>query len=275
MIHLHFRHQLRQEAEFLALQAPRQELHTRKAGDMQRTLLFSAGPAHDLHDLGFILIADDIGAGLDDPALVPGDLRQRRAQIFCVLQSDPGDDGRLRRIDHIGRIKGSSQADLQDDEITLLLREPDHADRRDQLELGRMVLHGLRQVPDTRSDAGQGVLRYIFPAHLDPLPKILDIGVGVEAGPAPRLPQDPLDHGTGGALAVAARHMDKAQALLRITQEPEQVLCPREPQLPLAPGVGIDIFDRFLYCHPGLSSALFQISLRSAPAERAGGRRRL
>ena len=65
-----------QEAEFLALQAPRQELHARKTGDMQGTPLFPAGPAHDLHNLRLILIADDIGTGLDDPALVPGDLRQ-------------------------------------------------------------------------------------------------------------------------------------------------------------------------------------------------------
>ena len=76
MIHLHFRHQLRQETEFLVLQAPRQELHARKTGDMQGTPLFPASPAHDLHNLWLILIADDIGAGLDDPALVAGDLRQ-------------------------------------------------------------------------------------------------------------------------------------------------------------------------------------------------------
>ena len=217
-------------------------------GNREGAALLGAGAADDLHDLRYILITDHIGALFYDPALITGDLRKGVSQVFGMLQANVGNDRRLRGIYDICRIKGAAETDLQDDNITLFLPEILHSDRRDQLEMSRVFLHGVGDLRHLLRDPAQGFLFDIFPAVPDPLPEILNIGRGIKACRIPGLPEDALDHRAGTPLAVAAGHMDKTQVFLRIAQALQQLPGPGQPQLPLTPAICIKIikclFDR-------------------------------
>ena len=111
---------------------------------MQGALSRSADFLDHLHNFGIILIEDDIRPGFDDPGLRAGDLRQRVPEIFRVLKAYMCDHGHFRRINDVGGIELAAQSHLQYYNVTFLPAEIDHSDRRDELELARMVLHVVR-----------------------------------------------------------------------------------------------------------------------------------
>ena len=243
------RSRVMKKAEGLTLKSLFNQLDPAVTCYMKRASFFLTDAPHHIHHLCCVLITHNIRAGFDDPALVAGNLRQGIAQIFRVLQPDIGDNSHFRCVNDIRGVKNTAQTHFQHDNIAVFFCKIKQADRRDDLKLTRMVLHGIRRVAHTRRDPAQRFFRDILAADLDPLPEIFNIWGRIKTGHITRLPQDPLHHGTGAALAVAARHMDETQLLLRIAQKPQQFLRPGQPQLPLTPGMCVDILNCFCYRH--------------------------
>ena len=65
--------------------------------------------------------------------LLAGDRGQRVAEKFRVIHADRRDHGRQRRVDHIGGIEPSAEADFEQHDIGRMLRE--QAERRRGLDL--------------------------------------------------------------------------------------------------------------------------------------------
>ena len=62
-----------------------------------------------------------------------------------MLQPDVGDDRRLRRGNDVGGVQPPAETDLDHDEVTAGLREPEKADGSHQLKLGRMLRKRVRR----------------------------------------------------------------------------------------------------------------------------------
>ena len=80
-----------------------------------------------------------------------------------------------------------------------------------------MVLHGVGVNPNLLCDPREIRARNVPSVYLHALAEILDIGGRVKPGPIPRLAENRIQHGTGGALAVASGDMDELQLFLRIS----------------------------------------------------------
>ena len=235
--------------EGLSLQRRFQQPGPVKLRDVQRTTALPTDLCDDLHHFRIVFIQNDVRTGLDDPRLRAGNFCQSTAEILCVLKSDVGDHGDLRRVDHIGRVKFSSEPHFQYHNVTPGLFKIHHSDRCDQLELAGVILHCVCRFTNHLRDLTERFLRDIFSADLDPLPEILDIGRRKEAGLIPGFPQYPLQHRAGRSLAVGAGHMHEFQLLLRISEPSEKLSRPVQAQSPLAPCVVVDGVNRLLNCH--------------------------
>ncbi len=218
---------------------------------MEGAAFFLANFGDNLHDFRVVLVEDDVGAGLDDTGLGARDFGECVAEILGVLEADVGDHGDFWGIDHIGGVKFAAETYFENHKVAPLTVEVLHADRRNELELARMILHGLRLGAHALGDFAQSFLRDILAAHLDALPEILDIRGREKACPIARLAQNALDHGAGRAFAVGAGHVDEAQVFLRVAEPVQKFLRARKAQAPLAPGVSVDVIDCFLRGHEG------------------------
>ena len=105
-------------------------------------------PADSFHhapDAGILIPQDHGAAGLDDARLFGGDGLHSVAQDLGVIQTDAGDDRRLRRVDDVGGVQAAAKAHLQHHDVALCLLKEAEGDGRYQLKLGRGVRHGFRR----------------------------------------------------------------------------------------------------------------------------------
>ena len=97
-------------------------------------------------------------------------------------------------------------------------REIDHCDGRDQLELRRVVGHGLGVWLDLLSDLGKLVVGDHFAVDLHPFIEAGDKRRCVKSGAVARRAKNRVEHRGGGAFAVRPGDVDEFQCFLRIAE---------------------------------------------------------
>ena len=93
-----------------------------------------------------------------------------------MLQANVGDDGNFRKVDHVGGVERTAHADLQNDDVTLLLGKKLHGDGGDQLELAGMVFHGVSKDTNVFCDSCEVLSGNVQSVDLHALAEVLDIG---------------------------------------------------------------------------------------------------
>ena len=134
-----------------------------------------------------------------------------------MLQTDVGDDGDFGAVYDVGGIEGTAHADFKNHDVAVLFEKILHGDGGHQLKLAGVILHGVGVNANLLRDPREILARNIPAVHLHALAEVLDIGRGIESGPIPRMAENRVQHGTGGALAVASGDMDELQLFLRIS----------------------------------------------------------
>mmetsp|Transcript_20624 Transcript_20624/g.59886 ORF Transcript_20624/g.59886 Transcript_20624/m.59886 type:complete len:411 (+) Transcript_20624:1061-2293(+) len=95
---------------------------------------------------------------LDDPPLLPRDLRDSLPQYARVLQSDRSDDAQFRTRDDVGRVEPTSQPRLQDDRVASALLEVQKGQGGRHLEVRGGDVAGFARL----EDAGEEILHLGF-----------------------------------------------------------------------------------------------------------------
>ena len=103
------------------------------AGRMQRRAHAVGLRLDHAHRFRRLLGAHDRHVALDDRGLLAGDRGQRVAEKFGVIHADRRDDGRQRRLDHIGGIEPAAETDFEQHDIGRMPRE--QTERRGGLDL--------------------------------------------------------------------------------------------------------------------------------------------
>ena len=93
----------------------------------------------------------------EDPGLLPGDRRERRAELLGVVQADRRDNRQGRRRD-VGRIEPSSQSDLEEREVEPAPGECDEGGGRERFEIGHRDLRGVVRGAQHRLERGVELL---------------------------------------------------------------------------------------------------------------------
>jgi hypothetical protein len=96
---------------------------------------FGAAGNQDLRSFEALASQNGMCSRLDDSSLLPGDLADRTAQQVCVIKIDWGHHGDLG-IGHIGRVPGTTQANLNDCDTNRRIGECGIRHGRDDLEEG-------------------------------------------------------------------------------------------------------------------------------------------
>ena len=78
------------------------------------------GLADGLVGLGVLRQGDEGAVGAEDAGLLAGDLGDGVAEVLLVVEGDVGDD-REQRIDDVGSVEATAEADLEDGDLDLLL----------------------------------------------------------------------------------------------------------------------------------------------------------
>ena len=90
------------------------------------------------------MVEDAVGARLQDAGFFRGDLLDGVPEELGMVETDVHDRADLRSGDDIRRIEATAHADLEDDEIAVLLLEPAEGHRGDHLEVRWLLAEGLR-----------------------------------------------------------------------------------------------------------------------------------
>ena len=224
------------------------------------------------HSLGFALAADApanpglVGIGGEKGASGPGDTELVRGDPEHVLPQDvgvvDGDAGQHRKlvVPGVGGVIAPPESDLEDRVVDSRAREQVGGEGGQGLEFreapeslrveaaARVVQEGHRLGPLVGAEQ--------LPVDLDALPLAVQVGGGVEPGPAVA-PEQGLEEAGNRALAVGPPDDDRAEVFLRIPQPAQQrpgagqVVVQgagrRAPPLPV--GQGVEVFLRFGVFH--------------------------
>ena len=186
---------------------------------------------------------------LENAGLCPRDCFQCIAQHLGVIQTDIGNDGHLRCLDHIGGVKRTAQTYFQHHDIALLALEVFKGNRADQLKLCGLLRHLLDEGLHILRNGNQILVTDLFSIYLHSFIKAVDVGGGVQTSSVSGLTQDRGCHGSSGAFAVCAGNVDILHAVLGISQLFQQGLNTTKTVNTSFPVYGMDVFDCFTDVH--------------------------
>ena len=180
-------------------------------------------------DLGHLrLLQPDDGdrAGLDDAALLGGDVLHRAAEEPLVVDRDRGHDGDLP-VDDVGRVPRAAHADLDDGHVDGRVRERRVGHGDDHLEVGHPgAALGDRAGVDHLDERQHVVVgrdellgRDRLAVQRDALADVVQVRGGEPPGGQAHLAQQPLDHPRGRRLAVGAGDVDDREGALGVAQQ--------------------------------------------------------
>ena len=193
----------------LTLERVREQMQRVEIRLVQRRIQRLAAFLEHRLDRRTLTVEHCVAAGLDDTGLGAGDLLQRVAQHFGVVETDVADHGSLRRRDDVRRVELAAHADLADNDVALVAGEILKADGCDHLKLGRALEDGFREWLYILGQLADIRIGDLFAVDLNALVEADEIRRGVQTGLVARLAQDGGDHRAGRALAVGAGHMDE------------------------------------------------------------------
>ena len=235
--------------EHLSLERMRQQLQRIEVRLVQRHAeLLAALLEHSL-DRRLLAVDHGVATGLDDPGLGRGDLLQRIAQHLGVVESDVADHSRLRRQDHVRRVKFAAHADLADHDVAVLAGKILEAERRHHLKLRRPLEDGVGHGLDVLGQLADILVGDLLAVDLNALVEADQIRRGIQAGPVACLAQDGRDHRAGRALAVGAGHMDKFALPLGMAHHVEQGADALQPGDAPLPADLVNIMQSFVKSH--------------------------
>ena len=251
----------------LPVETGREQRELRGVRDGKRDLLFCTDAGNDLPHLAVLTVEHSAAAGLEDAGFLRGDGGEGAAEDGGVLQPDVGDDRRLRRGNDVGGVQPPAETDLDHDEVTAGLREPEKADGGHQLKLGRMLRkrvrrgeHALREAVKRRIGDGRAV-------HLKALVEAVEVRRGEQSRAVSRRRENGGEHRGGRALAVRAGDVDEFEGFFGVSQRGEQSAGALQPRLAVSPCVGVDARGDVFSGHaaPSLSGTSAQASASRCP----------
>ena len=168
-----------------------------------------------------------------DASLLGGDGAERVAEELGVVDADVSDDRQLR-VDDVGGVEATAEADLEDGDIDALLRVIAERDSGEEFEkAGRM-----REFAVSDERGGRGVdeceengkvvvgnlveLGGFAVGKLDALVDAEQVGRGVEAGAKTGSAEDRGERGGGRTLAVGAGDEHGAEGAVRVPERVQQ-----------------------------------------------------
>ena len=160
-----------------------------------------------------------------------------------MIKINARNDGKQRIFDNVGGIQSSAQADLQNDHVTTATVEILKRNSGNQLKLGRLVLHCIRNRANAGGDFCQGIVINVHSVYTHTLVKRNDIRRGIKACAIARMAEDTLQHSAGRALAVGPCNVDKPQVILRISKCFAQLCYALQARLAKRPVDGVDISE--------------------------------
>ena len=220
------------------------EIHLRQGG-----MLLSTDAADHGVRFRHAAVAHHRAALFDDARLRGGNVRDGGAQLLHMVHAQRRDDRARRRVNDIGGVQRAAEAHFQHHDIALLLGKIEHAQRRDDLELGGHILHGVGGRLHLLHQPHQRVIRNLLSVHLNALVEAVDEGRGVQAHPIARCLQAGRHHGGGAALAVGARDVHEFQLLVRVAQGGQQGAGAGQTGLMAGPLNGMDVLQGLFVVH--------------------------
>ena len=171
----------------------------------------------DLDQLGTGLPDQHGAARLYDAGLLERDVLEARTGELGVVHADVGDHRDLR-VDDVGRVPSSEQADLDDDDVDGDVCEPAKGSGRHDLEVAGPLADDRLEFGDRGDLFGQLVVGDRLAVALDPFVDPLEMGTGVGADREAVRSDQSRDHLDCRALAVRAGHVDHRRRVLRIAE---------------------------------------------------------
>ncbi|MPM63007.1 hypothetical protein SDC9_109885 [bioreactor metagenome] len=197
-----------------------------------------------------ILVVDyDFAAGFDDARLGARNIRYRRPKLTRVIQTDIGDDGERRRIDHVGRVQLTAHANLQHDDICLTAQEVFKRDDGDELKLSRMIRHRLCVRTDERGNFGKQLVGNRFAVELHALVEPVDKRRDIEPCSIPGKRERFCNHCASGAFSVGSGDVNELKFALRVSDSLKQFARSLKTQPAAAPSDVMDIIHCFVIGH--------------------------
>ena len=204
---------------------------------------------HDVHDVRELVVEDAVGTGFQDTCFLGGDLLDGVSEEFGVIKADVHDRADLRMGDDVRRIEAATHADLEDDEIAVLLLEVAEGHRSDHFEVRRLLAEGLRSCTHTGSKPAEIRIRNRLAIDRDALVKLVEVRRDIETGTETRRRQNRLGHDAGRALAVRAGDVHIAELLLWVTKRVHEIPHPFESDLRMFPVRPVKERDGFIPVH--------------------------
>ena len=195
------------------------------------------------------MIEHTISTRLQDAGFFRGDLLDGVPEELGVVEADVHDRADLRMGDDVRRVEAATHADLEDDEIAVLLLEPAERQCRDHLEVRRLLAEGLCGGTHTGSKPAEIRIRNHLPIDRETLVKLVEVRRDIETGTETRRRQNRLGHDAGRALAVRAGDVHIAELLLWVAERVHEIPHPLESDLRMFPVRPMKERDRFIPVH--------------------------
>ncbi len=209
------------------------------SGDGKRGAHALGLPLDDRQRLARLAGDDRRHAVFENAGLLGGDLDERVAQKFVVIERQSGDDADHRALDDIGGIEPATEADFKQERIGWMAREQQKSRRGLDLE------HGDRRGAILRLAFGEDTLELgiadqpaaVLLAEAEPLVQPYQIGRGVNVHAFAGRFEHRAHECDGRALAIGAGDMDdRRQPPFRMIELGQKALDAAERQVD-APGM--------------------------------------
>ena len=204
---------------------------------------------HDVHDARELVVEDAVGTWFQDAGFFRGDLLDGVPEEFGVVEADVHDRADLRRGDDVRCIEASTHADLEDDELAVLLLEPAEGHRGDHLEVRRLLAEGLCGSTYSTGETTKIRIRNHLSIDGETLVKLVEVRRDIETGTEARRRQNRLGHDAGRALPVCAGDVHIAELLLWIAERVHEIPHPLESDLRMFPVRPVKERDGFIPVH--------------------------
>ena len=221
----------------------------REIRDVQPCADLVAALAHDLRHALRLLVQHAVRARLYDPGLLFGDLLDSISEHSRVVKADVHDNAGFRRLDNVRRIEPPSEPDLEHNDVTVLLLEPDHGRGGHKLKLRRVIGHRVGRDLHERHIRREYIVVDLLAVYLHALIESVKIGRSEKPGLVACRLEYRRRHRSAAALAVCPGDVNKLHPVLRVPELLQKLRDAFEPRPRAEPLCPIYIFKRFLIIH--------------------------
>ena len=188
------------------------------------------------HGKSFARLASDNRRhiALDDAGLFSGDLFERIAEKFAVVERQPGDDAGQRVFDHIGGVEPAAEPDFEQQHVGRIAREQQKPRGGLDLEYRdrRLAVFGFA-FGERRGELGiADQLAAVFAPNAKPFVDTHQVRRRIDMHALARRFEDRAHEGYGRALAIGAGNVDhRRQMPLRVIERVKDARHALEPEV--------------------------------------------